>query len=122
MSSAERNLALQNGVLEWQKKYGIRDGDPMLASLELFHLYLRTNEPKANGSAKESLPPTFGEFRESIEILDQRAKTFAKHATELIQELRKLPESTRKMRSGGSFMVFLLLALLAGIAIGRFLL
>jgi hypothetical protein len=41
----QRNLALQNAVLEWQKKYGIRDGDPMLASLELFHIYLRTFEP-----------------------------------------------------------------------------
>ena len=41
MNGEERNLTLQNAVLEWQKKYGIRDGDPMLASLELFHIYLR---------------------------------------------------------------------------------
>ena len=40
MTTEDRNLALQNAVLEWQKKYGIRDGDPMLASLELFHIYL----------------------------------------------------------------------------------
>ena len=33
MNGEERNLTLQNAVLEWQKKYGIRDGDPMLASL-----------------------------------------------------------------------------------------
>ena len=68
MNGEERNLTLQNAVLEWQKKYGIRDGDPMLASLELFHIYLRTFEPSANGSR----PPTFEEFRESIELLDQR--------------------------------------------------
>ena len=117
MNSDERNLALQNAVLEWQKKYGIRDGDPMLASLELFHIYLRTHEPSVNGSR----PPTFEEFRESIELLDQRTKTFAKQATELIQELRKLPDTARRMRSGSGLILFLLLliALSAGIAIGK---
>ena len=55
MNTEERNLALQNAVLEWQKKYGIRDGDPMLASLELFHIYLRTFEPSSTGSASSDL-------------------------------------------------------------------
>ena len=118
MNGEERNLTLQNAVLEWQKKYGIRDGDPMLASLELFHIYLRTFEPSANGSR----PPTFEEFRESIELLDQRTKTFAKQAAELIQELRKLPATARQMRSSSGVIFFLLLcvALAAGIAIGKF--
>jgi hypothetical protein len=118
VTAEERNLALQNAVLEWQKKYGIRDGDPMLASLELFHIYLRTFEPSANGSRS----PTFEEFRESIELLDQRTKTFAKQATELIQELRKFPEAARQMRWGRAAILFLLLlvVLAAGIAIGRF--
>ena len=120
MTIEERNLALQNAVLEWQKKYGIRDGDPMLASLELFHIYLRTHEPQANGSR----PPTFEEFRESIELLDQRTKTFAKQATELIHELRQLPQTARHLRSL-RWLVLLLLALVAltaGIAIGKFVL
>ncbi len=118
MNSEERNLTLQNAVLEWQKKYGIQDGDPMLASLELFHIYLRTFEPPVTGSR----PPTFEEFRESIELLDQRTKTFAKQATELIQELRKLPQMVRQMRSGRGLILFLLLliTLAAGIAIGKF--
>ena len=118
MNSEERNLTLQNAVLEWQKKYGIRDGDPMLASLELFHIYLRTSEPSANGSRS----PTFEEFRESIELLDQRTKTFAKQAGELIQELRKFPDAARRMRSGRIVILLLLLtgALAAGIAIGKF--
>ena len=117
MNTEERNLTLQNAVLEWQKKYGIRDGDPMLASLELFHIYLRTHEQPSNGSHS----PTFGEFRESIEVLDQRTKTFAKQAAELIQELRKLPNSARRMGSGRCVvLVFLVLgALAAGIAIGK---
>ena len=118
MNSEERNLTLQNAVLEWQKKYGIRDGDPMLASLELFHIYLRTHEPSANGSR----PPTFEEFRESIEVLDQRTKTFVKQATELTHELRKLPETARRMSfvQGMIFLLLLLAAIAAGIAIGKF--
>ncbi len=118
MKNDERNLTLQNAILEWQKKYGIRDGDPILASLELFHIYLRTSEPAANGSR----PPTFEEFRESIELLDQRTKTFAKQAAELIQELRKLPEAARQVRAsrGLLFVLVALAALAAGIAIGKF--
>jgi len=118
VNADDRDLALQNAVLEWQKKYGIRDGDPMLASLELFHIYLRTQEPPANGLR----PPTFEEFRESIELLDQRTKTFAKHAAELIQELRKLPATTRQVRFSRIviFLVLLVAALAAGIVIGKF--
>ena len=117
MNAEERSLALQNAVLEWQKKYGIRDGDPMLASLELFHIYLRTNEPTASGSR----PPTFEEFRESIEFLDQRTRTFAKQAAELIQELRKLPEAALRMNLGRCLILLLLVlgAFAAGIAIGK---
>jgi hypothetical protein len=118
MSGEDRNLTLQNAVLEWQKKYGIRDGDPMLASLELFHIYLRTSEPSANGSRS----PTFEEFRESLELLDRRTKAFVKQAAELIQELRKLPEATRHLRSARWFiLLFLLLGAVAtGIFIGKF--
>jgi len=117
MNGEERNLALQNAVLEWQKKYGIRDGDPMLASLELFHIYLRTFEPSSSGSR----PPTFEEFRESIELLDQRTKTFAKQAAELTQELRRFPDAAR----GGHWLLFLFIAFTAlavGIAIGKYVL
>ena len=62
------------------------------------------------------------DIRESIELLDQRTKTFAKQATELTQELRKLPETARQMRSGRWLIFFLLtlVALAAGIAIGKF--
>ena len=117
MNTEERNLALQNAVLEWQKKYGIRDGDPMLASLELFHIYLRTFEPSSTGPRS----PTFEEFRESIELLDQRTKSFAKQAAELIQELRRFPAAAQ--RGHWFFFVFITLAALAaGVAIGKYVL
>jgi hypothetical protein len=117
MNTEERNLALQNAVLEWQKKYGIRDGDPMLASLELFHIYLRTFEPSSTGPRS----PTFEEFRESIELLDQRTKSFAKQAAELTQELRRFPAGVRNGH-WFSFVFLTLAALAAGVAIGKYVL
>ena len=118
MKGEQREMMLKTAVLEWQKKYGVQDGDPLLASLELFHIYLRTHEQPSNGSHS----PTFGEFRESIELLDQRTKTFAKQASELTQELRKLPDSARRMGSGRCIVLLILVlgALAAGIAIGKF--
>ena len=121
MNSEDRNLKLQNAVLEWQKKYGIRDGDPLLASLELFHIFLRTSEPSSNGTTV-SHPPTFGEFRDSFEHLDQRTKAFTRQAAELIQELRKLPELVKQMRSSRGVILLLITpgVLVAGIIIGKF--
>jgi hypothetical protein len=118
VSEEERNLAFQKELLELQKKYGIRDGDPAFALLELVHLYLRKFPPSPNGSPS----PTFEEFRESIETLDQRTKTFAKQAAELTQELRKRPATTRQMWlwCGVILAILILVALAAGIAIGKF--
>jgi len=120
MRNEQRDMMLKTAVLEWQKKYGVQDGDPLLASVELFQIYMRSF---LIGEPGDGIPsPSFHEFRESFELLDQRTKTFAKQATELIQELRKLPETARQMRSGRGVILFLLLsvALAAGIAIGKF--
>jgi hypothetical protein len=40
MKGEPREMMLRTAVLEWQKKYGVQDGDPLLASLELFQIYL----------------------------------------------------------------------------------
>ena len=97
MIGEDSELALKNAVLEWQKKYGIRDGDPLLASLELFHIYLRITHPSAGQQG--SRPPTFEDFRASVELLDQRSKCFAKQAGELIRELRIAPDIQRRLRA-----------------------
>ena len=120
MNSEERNLAIQSGLLELQKKYGIRDGDPAFALLELFDLYFRRFQASPSGLHS----PTFGEFRDSIEILDERTKTFAKQAMELIQELRNLRATTWRMQFGRwiILVVLVLVALGVGIAIGKYVL
>ena len=122
MIAGERELELKNAVLEWQKKYGIQDGDPLLASLELFHIYLRLAHPQEGQPG--SRPPTFDEFRASIELLDQRSKGFAKQAGELIQELRIAPDIQRRLRAYkvSALLLTFVGALAAGILIGKFLL
>lgn len=122
MNAEERNLALQNAVLEWQKKYGIRDGDPLLASLELFHIYLRVTHPSAGQQG--SRLPAFEDFRATVELLDQRSKGFSKQAGELIQELRIGPDIRRRLRAykASALLLIFIGALVSGLVIGKFLL
>jgi hypothetical protein len=89
MKGDPREMMLRTAVLEWQKKYGVQDGDPLLASLELFQIYLANLQTgDASGSGL-----SFQEFRESFELLDQRSKIFAKHAADLIEALRQVPNT-----------------------------
>ena len=82
MTTEDRNLALRAAILEWQKKYGIRDGDPMLATLELFHIYFEGLQGPDAATAQR--PLLFEEFRGSLELVDERAKSFVKQSAELI--------------------------------------
>lgn len=120
MIGEDSELALKNAVLEWQKKYGIRDGDPLLASLELFHIYLRITHPPMGQQGLRS--PTFEDFRASVELLDQRSKGFAKQAAELIQELRIAPDIQRRLRAykASALLLTFLGAFLSGILVGKF--
>jgi hypothetical protein len=120
MSSEEQRLALKTAILEWQKKYGIQEGDPILATLELWEIYLNTLKPQ---SASERIP-SFEEFRSSLEQLGRLSKGFAKQAGEVIQEMRAVPKIKSDLNRFPMFaLVFTaLIALLAGITIGKFVL
>jgi hypothetical protein len=122
MKNEQREIALRTAVLEWQKKYGIQDGDPLLASLELFQIYLGSLQSAAHGNG--SYFPSFEEFRDSVELLDARSKTFSKQAAELTEALGDAPNIKRQLRSYHAFAFVLtaLGALAAGVLIGRFLL
>jgi hypothetical protein len=113
-------VALKNAVLEWRKKYGIQDGDPMLAAVELWEIYLNhvQDQPSKNRF------PSFEEFRKTMEQLERLGDDFKGRAAEIINELRDVP----KIRSDlNRFPMFALVfttavALLAGILIGKFVL
>lgn len=120
MSTEEQKLALKTAILEWRKEYSVQDGDPMLAAVELWEIYF--NHAQVQPS-KDQLP-SFEEFRSTMEQLERLGGDFTGRAGEIIQELRVLP----KIRSDlNQFPVFALvftavLALLAGILIGKFVL
>lgn len=120
MNDDALKLSLRNGVLQWQKKYGVVDGDPILGCLELFEIYFNTIQAR-NGSERA---PTFEEFRSSLEFLGQRSKGFTKQAADLIQELRALPTLSSRMRSyhAAALILVAVTSLVAGLLIGRFLL
>ena len=118
MSEDDSKLVLKNAILEWRKKYGVQDGDPMLAAVELWEIYFthaQLNGPKG--------PPSFEDFRSTMEQLERLSGDFTGRASEIIGELRAVP----KIRSDlNRFPMFALvftaaLALLAGILIGRIL-
>lgn len=118
MSEDQLKLALRAGILQWQKKWGVTDGDPILACLELYEIYFNAMRPGGDGTR----PPSFEEFRSSLELIDQRGRTFTKQAAELIQELRAVPH-LRKLRSYHTALLLVAVgAFAAGLLAGRFLL
>ena len=121
MSDGQPDDVLRVAVLEWQKKYGIRDGDPLLAALELFQIHLASMSSNASGGVWF---PAFLEFRDSIELLDRRSKSFSKHACELTEALRAVPNIKQQLRNYRitAFVLTALCALFAGILIGKFVL
>lgn len=122
MNSEQRDIALRTAVLEWQKKYSVQDGDPLLASLELFQIYLGSFQSSTRSDG--AYFPSFEEFRESIELLDQRSKSFSKHADELLDALRIAPNIKQQLRSYHAFAFVLTAmgALATGVFIGKFVL
>ena len=116
MSEADPKEALKNAIMQWQKKYNVQDGDPTLAAVELWEIYFthtQLNGPK---------PPSFEDFRSTMEQLERLCGDFTGRAADIIKEMRDVP----KIRSDlNRFPMFALvfsaaLALLAGILIGRY--
>lgn len=120
MSDDAAKLALRNAVLEWQRKYRIPDEDPMLASLELLEIYF--NHRYENGPIKQ--PPTYSEFRLTLEETERLTKRLTKHAGEMTEELRAMPKLREELARGrtAAILTATIAALVAGILIGKFLL
>ena len=91
--SADNNLA--QAVSDWQRKYRIADDDPMMATLELVRIYLR--EAHTIDKQPGTVPPSFDDFRNTIELLDRRSKAFIHQATDLVAELRRFGQNVRRL-------------------------
>ena len=65
---------LATAVADWQRKYRIADDDPILAVLELVRLQLQHARDSTHDA--DTAPPSFEDFRGTIELLDRRSKAF----------------------------------------------
>jgi hypothetical protein len=89
------NDPLTEAIGEWQRKHHIADGDPMIAALELVRIYLQHS--RKIDEATDAAPPSFEDFRSTIELLDRRSKGFIQQATELVGELRRFGQSIKRV-------------------------
>jgi hypothetical protein len=115
--SADDKLA--QAVGDWQRKYHIADNDPMIASLELVRIYLREGHNIDNDLA----PPSFDDFRGTIELLDRRSKAFIHQSADLVTELRRFGQNVQRINRTRLIaqLVLIAFAIVAGFLIGRIL-
>jgi len=111
--------ALEQAVVTWRTKHQIREDDPMLAALDLVRVYL-AHAPLPPRDAAE-VPPSYAEFRETVELLDRRANAFGKQSLDLIVELRKVAEhgTAKRELSIAALLLIAGLAVVAGFYLGR---
>jgi hypothetical protein len=113
------NDALEQAVLAWRTKHQVREDDPILAVLDLVRVYLAHAPLPARDEPE--LPPTYAEFRETVELLDRRANAFGKQSLDLIVELRKVADRRAGKRelSLTALLLIVALAVVAGFYLGR---
>ena len=89
------NDPLAEAIGEWQRKHHIADGDPMIAALDLVRIYL--HHSRKVDEATDAAPPSFEDFRGTIELLDRRSKAFIYQATDLVGELRRFGHNVTRI-------------------------
>ena len=107
---------LAAAIADWQRKYRIADGDPMIAALELARVYLQHARP-----ADDTQVPSFEDFRGTVELLDRRSKSFINQASDLVAELRRFGQNVERLNHVRVAMLVMLIAcaVVAGVLIGR---
>jgi hypothetical protein len=106
------NDPLATAVADWQHKYRIADDDPILAVLELVRLQLQ--HARVDRTDADAAPPSFEDFRGTIELLDRRSKAFINQSADLLTELRRFGLNVQRMNRG-RFVTQLLLVILGAI-------
>ena len=100
---------LTAAIGEWQHKHHIADGDPMIAALDLVRIYLQHSRKIDDGP--DAAPPSFEDFRSTIELLDRRSKAFIQQTTDLVGELRRFGQNVKRINRER----FIVLCLVIGI-------
>jgi len=97
-------------VSDWQKKHAIADDDPLFAAVELFEIYAKSLDVKPEREAVD--PPSFSEFRDTLQSLDQISKRFTNVAQDLTTEMRR--KNPGKSSRGNGFFITALVTVFLG--------
>ena len=110
---------LTHAISEWQSKHRIADNDPILAVLDLVRLQLQHARP--DRERYDLAPPSFEDFRGTIELLDRRSKAFVQQATDLITELRRFGLNLQRLNRARLLtqLVLVMLGIAVGALLGR---
>lgn len=113
------NDPLAKSIAEWQHKHRIADDDPVLAVLELVRLQIQ--HARANRDDADAAPPSFEDFRGSIELLDRRSKSFINQTSDLVGELRRFGQNVQRLNRVRLVTLFVVVALatIIGVLIGH---
>jgi hypothetical protein len=108
-------------ISEWQRKHHIADGDPMIAALDLVRIYLKHSHETDDDPATS--PPSFEDFRGTVELLDRRSKAFIHQAADLVAELRRFGHTVNRINRARflTHCAFVGLGAVAGVLIDRLL-
>jgi hypothetical protein len=99
---------LTQAVQDWRTKHQVREDDPVLVMLDLVQIYLRF-APRV--TLEEPIRvPSFDEFRQTIELMDDRSHTFVNQSQDLLTAVRSL---TRRLNHLVTF-TLVAVALLSG--------
>jgi hypothetical protein len=110
---------LERAIGDWQRKYHIADGDPMIAALELVRVYLQY--ARHTNDNRDDTIPSFEDFRGTIELLDRRSKSFITQASDLVGELRRFGQNVERLNRVrlATLLLMIALAAIAGVLVGR---
>jgi hypothetical protein len=113
--------SFEQALAEWRRKHGIRDDDSVLQMLELLKLFFQ--------NVKIEIPPDTDSIqlvtiRVSLQTLAQLTKDFTRIARELTEEIRTAPKIDEQSMSGRPIVLLfaMIISLVAGILIGKYLL
>jgi len=107
-----REHALRIAVVDWQRRHGLSNHDPLLGVVELFEVLLGSLRREEGGRSEKVLEELF----ESVDVLSQRVKALSKQIDESVNGRRAPQEHDSKkwlaLTLGGVLFG-------AGVAIGR---
>ena len=86
----------------------------------MVRIYLQHTRPASDGP-NATTPPSFEDFRSTIELLDRRSKSFINQAADLVAELRRFGQNVGRLNRARSVTQLVLVALgaVAGFLIDR---